>query len=53
MQFDGVKDDRNFSDGCFKDQLGKNEMELVSEKACSSSSIEVQGKHTYTCFFLL
>ena len=44
MQFDEMKDEGNISDGCFKDHFSKNEMGLVSEKACSSSSIEVQGK---------
>ena len=51
MQFDEVKDKGNMSDGCFKDLLSKNEMGLVTEKACSSSSIEVQGK-TGNSYFL-
>ena len=39
-----MKDEGNISDGCFKDHFSKNQMGLVTEKACSSSSIEVQGK---------
>ena len=45
MQFDEMKDEGNMPDGCFKDLLSKNEMGLISEKACSSSSIEVQGNN--------
>ena len=51
MQFDEVKDEGNMPDGCFKDLLSKNEMGLISEKACSSSSIEVQG-NTCNLYFL-
>ena len=43
MQFDEMKDEGNMSDGCFKDHLSQNELGLGTEKACSSSSIEVQG----------
>ena len=50
MESDDVKDEKSLADGCCKDLLGKNEMVPVTEKACSSSSIEVQGKLKHNQF---
>ena len=44
MESDDIKDEKSLVNGCCKDLLGQNEMVPVTEKACSSSSIEVQGK---------
>lgn len=44
MESDDVKDEKGLVDRCCKDLLGQSEMLPVNEKACSSSSIEVQGK---------
>ena len=43
MQFDDVKEGKTLPDYSFKDAFIKDEMDHVNEKACSSSSIEVQG----------
>ena len=50
MESGEVKDEKSLVNGCCKDLLGKNEMVPVSEKACSSSSIEVQGKLKHNLF---
>ena len=43
MQFDDIKEGTALPDDSFKDAFIKDDMEHVNEKACSSSSIEVQG----------
>ena len=45
MQFDDIKEGTALPDDSFKDAFIKDDMEHVNEKACSSSSIEVQGRY--------